>query len=480
MSSTTYPLAATMPSSRRWLAFAVVIAAAFMDLLDSTIVNVAIPTIQKDLGTSYAQIEWVITAYALGFAASLITGGRLGDAFGRKRVFLVGVAGFTAASVLCGAAEGGGMLIAARALQGVMAGVMIPQVLAFVQVLFRREERNKAFGIYGASVGMAAVAGPIVSGVLLHFDVAGLGWRPIFLLNLPIGIAALAAAAALLPESRSEDRPGLDLVGVGLVTAALLALVYPLIQGRQAGWPWWSFALLAVSLPLLGAFGLWERRRGAKALVPLRLFRMRAFSAGLAANVALFSGVLAFFIVYTVYLQLGLGWTPLHTALAGFSFPIGTTVGAGVSIALAPKLGRLVLVAGTVIFTVGVGVAAVVLDAAGAGLQTWELLGVMALCGLGMGVGVPPLFDIVLAGVDTRDAGSASGVLNTAQQVGGAVGISVIGVVLFGLIPGHGFVHAAVVSLLVVGGMFVLAGLSLSFLPKTTDESSSPAESSEA
>lgn len=251
----------TAGSPHRWLAFAVLLLAGFMDLLDGTIVFVALPTIARDLGATFASLEWVVAGYTLAFALTLITGGRLGDIYGRKRVFLVGVAGFTLASVAAGLAPTAEMLIASRVVQGAMAGVMVPQVLSIAQVIFAPRERFAAFALYGIVLSLAAVVGPLLGGLLTELDLAGLGWRPIFLINFPVGVITVAAAVRLVPESRSPHPLRLDLVGVGLISAALLLLLYPLIEGQTLGWPAWTFAAMALSIPVFAAFAIWERRK---------------------------------------------------------------------------------------------------------------------------------------------------------------------------------------------------------------------------
>src|SRR6266568_6620254 len=257
---------------RRWLTLVILLLAALMNLLDVSIVNIAVPSIQRDLGASYADIQWALAGYTLAYALVLITGGRLGDTFGRKRLFLIGVAGFTAMSALCGAAQSPGQLIAFRVAQGAMGGIMIPQVLSVIQVMFPPSERIKALAGFGVTAGLGTVSGPLLGGLLIQGNLLGLDWRPIFLINVPVGIVALAAAAVLVRESRAPSPPRLDPVGVALISAALLLLLYPLVQGRQLGWPWWTFVSMACSVPVLAAFVGYERikaRRDGSPLVQL-------------------------------------------------------------------------------------------------------------------------------------------------------------------------------------------------------------------
>jgi len=304
-----------------------------------TIVNVAAPSILRDLDATYAQFEWVVSGYVLGFAALLITGGRLGDIFGRKRIFLLGVAGFTVASALCGLAVNPGMLIGARFFEGAMAGLMVPQILAIIHVTFPPQVRGKVFGVWGGVLGSASVAGVVLGGVLVQWNLAGWGWRPIFLVNIPVGLAALAAAWFVVPESRSPATLRLDLVGMVLAITGVLMLVYPLTEGRSLGWPAWTFALMGGSVVVLAVFVGYERRRtrtvGSPLLV-LSLFRARSFSAGMAVWAIFFIASGAFFLVWTLYMQVGLGWTPLHAGLTAVSFAVGAAAGAGLSCRCSP------------------------------------------------------------------------------------------------------------------------------------------------
>ncbi|MCF2529772.1 MFS transporter [Yinghuangia sp. KLBMP8922] len=408
-----------------------------MDLLDVTIVNVAIPAIQGELGASYASIQWIAAAYALTFAVVLITGGRLGDIFGRRRLFLIGMTGFTVASLLCGISTGPGMLIGARAFQGFMAAIMVPQILAIVHVTFPPSERGKVFALYGGISGLAAISGPLVGGLLIKGDVFGWGWRPIFLVNIPVGILGIIATVVYVRESKAPHALKLDLVGVGLVTTGLLMLVYPLVQGRELGWPWWTYASMAASVPLFAVFVWYEgvkTRRDGSPLVELGLFRARSFSAGMLV-LLLFQGCMAaFFLTWSLYQQLGLGWEPLHAGLAGVPFTIGVSVAAGASIQLlVPRLGRKVLSLGALVMASGMLAYAVVVDHYGTAISAWHMAVPLFVAGAGMGMLLPPLADTVLSGVAEKDAGSASGVLNAVNQLGNAVGIALIGVVFFGL-----------------------------------------------
>jgi EmrB/QacA subfamily drug resistance transporter len=462
MSTTTY-------DPRRWLALSVLLLAAVMDLIDISIITVALPTIRDDLDASSAALEWTIAGYTLAFALGLITGGRLGDVYGRRRIFLLGVAGFTAASLLCGLAWSSDVLIGARVAQGATAALMIPQILSSIQALFPPDERPKAYGMYGAFVGIAAVSGPLVGGLLVQADFFGLGWRPIFLINLPIGLLTLAATWALVRESRDEHPPRLDPVGVGLITAALLLLLYPLVQGHGLGWPTWTFVSMAASLPALALFALQQARRarrGASPLVPLSLFRERAFTGGVVAALTFFSGVVSFFLVLTLTLQVGLGFSPLHTALTFVPWSLALAAAAGASVQLAPRLGSRLTTVGALLMAVAMGGTLVTVDHFGDELSSWWLAPSLALGGVAMGMVAPTLVDVTLAGIDGHDAGAASGVLNTALQLGGAIGVAVIGVIYFDAVPSEGFVEALRDALWFQVGVYLLSALALLLLPR--------------
>jgi EmrB/QacA subfamily drug resistance transporter len=456
-------------ANTRWLSYLVLLMAGFMDLLDTTVVNVAFPSIQRDLGASLAAVQWVVAAYALAFGLLLVTGGRLGDLYGRRRMFLLGVAGFTLASALAGAAPSPGLLIIGRAFQGAAAAIMVPQILATVQVIFSATERQAAYGLYGGVTGLAAVAGPLVSGYLVARDPFGLAWRSIFLVNVPLGLAALVLAARLVPESRAPNARRLDLVGVALLSAALLGVLYPLVQGRELGWPWWTAVLALVSLPMFVWFLRHEHRltlTDASPLVPLGLFRERAFSAGLLTSLVFFAGTGAFFLIVTATLQFGLHYPPLRAGLAWLPFSIAAAVGSGLSVPASRRLGRRILQAGAAVFMLGLLLLEVAFHRTAGSIGPTGLLIPLATCGLGMGLVVAPLVDVILGGVHEHDAGAASGVLGAVGQLGQAIGISAIGTAYFALLgaPSPGS-YTRALELTLVGEAAVFAAcIGLMFL----------------
>ncbi|MFC9996424.1 MFS transporter [Nocardia sp. NPDC127526] len=420
---------------RRWIAFAVVLAAGFMDLLDVTIVNVAIPSIQNDLKAEYSQIEWIIAAYVLSFAAVLITGGRLGDIYGRKRLFLLGMAGFTLASAACGLSTDPAMLIASRFAQGAMAGLMVPQILAIIRVTFPKAERAKAIAIYSGVGGSASAVGLALGGLLVQWDLFGLGWRPIFLVNIPIGILGLVAAAVVMRDSRSAQPPRLDIIGMVLAVSAVLLLVYPLTEGRRLDWPAWTFVMIAASLAVFAVFGVYERWRArtiGSPLIDVELFRSRPFTVGLASWLLFWIGFGGFFLVWSLFMQAGLGWSPMRAGLTSVLFAVGAGIGAGVSVSvLAPKFGRWVLLGGGLVTIAGFGLYGWLAARYESDFSSWQMALPLIVTGIGFGFVVAPTIDMLLGQIPGREAGAASGLLNTGQQMGMALGVALVGIVFF-------------------------------------------------
>jgi EmrB/QacA subfamily drug resistance transporter len=423
---------------RRWFALAIVMTAAFMDLVDVTIVNIAIPSIQRDAGASFSQIQWITAGYALAFAAGLITGGRLGDIHGRKRLFLVGIGGFTLASALCGFAANPEMLVASRILQGGMAAMMVPQVLSIVHATFPAHERGKVFGLFGAVVGLGAVSGPLLGALLTEWNLFGLEWRPIFLINLPVGVVAFLLGRRFITESKAPHALRLDLVGVALVTLGLLMLLYPLTRGRELGWPVWGYVSMGGALVVFAALVAYERRKASRdgsPLVELSLFRVKSFAAGIAVQTVFGVALGVFFLVWTLYMQTGLGWSPLHAGLTGVPFSIAVSTAAGLSVQkLVPRFGRKVLQAGALVMMAGVLVYIGEAHRYGLGITSWQMTLPLVVMGAGMGLIVAPLTDAVLSEVPREHAGSASGLINTVQQMGNALGLGLVSVVFFGVV----------------------------------------------
>ncbi|MEX6505912.1 MFS transporter [Jiella sp. M17.18] len=439
--STASVAAAGEPDPRRWLTLAVLLIAGFMNLIDVTIVNVAIPSLTADLHASSAEIEWVVAAYIVAFALGLLPFGRLGDIVGRKLMFLIGVAGFTANSMFCGLSPSIDVLILARMLQGLTGAMMMPQVLALVQVTFPPQERGFAFSFFGVTAGLASVAGPLAGGALISADFYHLAWRPIFLVNLPIGLLAVAAGWRLIPRAEAGRGQAIDGIGVLLAAATVFSVIIPLVEGRDFGWPLWCFALLVAALPLAAGFVFWERRRavsGASQLLPISLITNRHFLLGLSMTSALFAGIPGFFFVVAIFLQVGFAYTPLQSGLATVPFPVGVFLASLISGRFGSRRAKARLVAGPLILACGMGALYLVVAGISDSVSHWSLLLPLFLCGLGMGTTVAPLFATILTVVETRDAGSGSGALQSFQQIGGALGVALIGEIFFGTLGSAG------------------------------------------
>jgi EmrB/QacA subfamily drug resistance transporter len=442
----------------------VVLSATFMALFDFFVVNIAAPSLQSDLHTGEASLELIVGGYAFTYAACLVSGGRLGDLFGYRRLFLIGMTTFTIASALCGLAATPGQLIAARLLQGVTAAAMVPQVLALITAVFPPEERPRALSWFGVTIGAGSVAGQVLGGLLLDADLFGLGWRAIFLVNVPVGVLALAFAARLLPPLRGQSRPRLDPVGAaGLATALALALV-PLVFGRSAGWPVWTWVSLALSVPALIAVVSYERalaNRGGHPLLDLELFRNRVFAAGLGINLVFMAFFGSFMFGLTLLLQAGLRLEPLE---AGLTFgPLGL-VFAVTSVAaqrLVARFGPRIITLGTAVSALGLLGQLTVLELSGPAVSVRLLMAPMLLVGLGNGLTLPALVGAVLSRIEARHAGGAAGILTTVQQFAGAIGVAVLGSAFFSALGEHpsrgdyasalGIVTAADVALVVLG-----------------------------
>ena len=479
MSTTTLPPPSAGTTVRSvtpaaWLGFLVVIVSAVMDLLDSTIAQTAAPAVRNDLGGSYADLEWITAAYTLAMSATLLLGSRLGDAFGRRRVLLIGIGSFVVASVLCAFAPSANALIAARTLQGAIAAIMVPQGFGLIRELFGDEGQQKAFAVFGPVMGLAAVAGPLLGGGLIDLDVLGSGWRAIFLVNVPLGLAALAVGRRFLPRT-SPAAPGVrvDAASVALAMVGTVALVYPLIQGREQGWPAWSFALLAAGIGLLGAFAALQGRRSRRGLTPLvepSILRRRPYVAGLAVVIGFIGAMGGMMIALNVMFQTGLGFTPLACAVATVAIPLAAIAGSITSSALLAKIGRTTMHIGITTMAIGLVFVDLVLRADGGGVSAWTTAAPLALTGFGMGMVFVPMFDVILAGVAPHELGSASGLLESVQQLSMSIGIAAVGTVLFDRLgAGHGaaaFVGAASQALLVAVAFLGAAWASVFWLPR--------------
>jgi MFS family permease len=441
----------------RWWVFAVVIAANIMDLMDATIVNIAGPSIRVALGGSEATLQWLPAGYTLAFAVFLITGARLGDMYGRRRLFLIGSAGFTLSSAACAAAPSMGMLIGFRILQGSFGALMIPQGFGMLKEVFEEEEMSKVFGAFGPMMGLSILAAPILAGALVEANLWGIGWRLVFLINVPIGIAAFAGAVRVLPRTVAHPGLKLDAGGMALVGVALTAIIYPLIQGRESGWPAWIFALLGAGLALLVGFTWWECHRRSAPLIDPRLLANRTYAGGLLVVLAFFGAFSGVLLCVSLFGELGEGWSPIRAGLTLTAMVIGMIVGMGASFGLVARLGRHLLHVGIALLG-----AAIVLALTVTGAHTASTLGLAPAVSVrrrrgdydGAAVRLRP------AGVGMDEAGSAAGVLQAVQQLSSAAGVGALGTIFFSALAGHpptsALANTAWACLAPVGAVFVL------------------------
>ncbi|MFF7154543.1 MFS transporter [Streptomyces sp. NPDC008139] len=454
-------------SKRPDLGLLLLLAATFMIALDIFIVNVAIPSVQSDLHAGTASIQWVVAGFGLAVATGLITAGRLGDVFGRRRMFTVGLALFTATSAACGFAPTAGTLVAARVLQGLSAALMSPQVLSILQTAYTGKAQARAFSMYGLTMGIGAVFGQLIGGLLIKADVLGLGWRACFLINLPVGLLALALAPRALAESRAPQRPRLDFTGVALSTAAVVALVLPLIQGRAAGWPLWTWLCLTASAVLVTVFVRHQDRlgrRGGDPVLNTDLFRQRGFGPGSLAQFVFWSGQGSFFLILALYLQAGRGLNALHSGTVFLAIGGGYLLTSTNAHRIAARLGGRTVPAGALAMAAGLGLLWEAAHRSGITGSLWELVPGLIMDGVGMGMVIAPLTHDALATVPPRLVGAASGAVATTQQIGGALGIALIGIIFYGAVgdgaPG-GYPHAFRTGLVFLLGLeLVLAVLS--------------------
>lgn len=420
---------------RRWIAMAILLIAGFMNLIDVTIVNVALPSLQSGLGATSAEIEWVVAAYIMAFAIGLLPFGRLGDMLGRRRIFLLGVGAFTIASALCGLAPGINTLIAARVLQGIGGAMMTPQTLAIAQVIFPPKERGLAFALFGVTAGLAAVSGPLIGGLLIDADIFGLSWRPIFLVNIPVGLFAILAGLKYIPAMEGNRDVGIDIGGIALAGLTLLLVVFPLIEGRELGWPAWIFALSVAAIPSGWLFVRWQHRQadaGGPQLLPVTLMSNASFMGGVLTASLFFSAVPGFFMVFAVFLQTGFGLTPLQSGLTTVPFSAGVFLASMLSGRLGPRWQRQRIFIGSAMLFCAMLWLQSLVGGLGTSVHSSLFLPPFLIAGLGLGTAVSPLFQLALSSVPDRDAGSASGGVQSFQQVGGALGVAVMGQLFFG------------------------------------------------
>jgi len=456
-------------SRNKWLALAVLLIGAFMALLDTTIVNVAIPTIRSSIGASNATLSWIVSGYALAFGLALIPAGRVGDRLGHKWVFIAGLSLFTIASLACGLAQDDGQLIAARAVQGLAGGMFFTTITALIQLMFADRERGRAFAILGATIGFSTALGPLVGGLIIQAFGAETGWRLVFGVNIPIGIVAVGAAAVFLPSGAESTDSAADWLGLALLTAGLVALLTPLIEGQQEGWPSWTYVSMVGGAVLIALCALWERRLEkleGNPLVPPRLFAHSSFTGGVLLALVYFAAFTSIFFTIALLWQAGLGHSALQSGLVAMPFAVGSIIGAARSDVLAARFGRSVLICGLGLVAAGITAVWLMLaHTAPTAYSGWELLAPLLIAGIGSGLFIAPNSDFIVATVERRDAGAASGVIGTMQRIGSAVGIAVIGTVLFGtlhVVPGPdavavAFAHSATMAMGVSAALSVVA-----------------------
>jgi len=456
-------------NKHRWLILGIVLAAEIMDLLDSTIVNVAGPSLQQQLGASPSALQWVIGGYTLTLGAGLVIGGRLADRYSRRNIFILGITCFTVASLLCAIAPNVGSLIAFRLIQGFAGALVLPHVIGFIRDVFPPNEIGKAFAIFGPVFGLGGILGPIIGGFIIDAELASTGWRAVFMVNIPIGIVVIALAWMFLPRRASDHSVGIDLVGSLLIIASSGLLLLPLIQGQQAGWPLWTFVSLIVSLLGFGIFTFqqrWVISRMKTPLVDPDIFKSSTYNLGLAGIFTFFAGFTGVYLIITLFLQIGEGYSARGAGIANIAIALGTALGGALSGAvLAEKFGTRVLQVGAIAQIVG----ALLIFVALPDMQTfnfWHIAPGMFISGVGTGLVVAALFDAILLAIKDELVSSASGVLASIQSIGSSVGVAIFGTIFFNQVTsGHvdtGFRHALLLQVVLVA-LFLFITL---FLPK--------------
>jgi MFS family permease len=456
----------------RWAALVVLLVGAFLAPLDFFIVNVAMPSITAGLHATAANAQMVISGYAVVYSVSLITGGRLGDIFGRKSIFLVGLAGFALASAFCGLAWSPMSLIFARLLQALAAAAMAPQALASVHALFPARERGRALSIYGVTIGLSSIVGQLLGGALVGADIGGLGWRLIFLINLPISVVAFIAAIPLLRQTHGHVRPRLDVGGVVLSALALSAFVVPLVEGRERGWPWWAILMLLTTPFFVESFRRYETRlarAGGDPLIPMDLLQSPGLLRGLGAIVTLYA-MAAFFLTFSIWLQTALGFTAFQAGLSILPLSVGFLTGSTFSPFFGRLAGSAAPSAGFVMSACGLLVtAALVAVSPGGAVPPWLLLApALAAVGLGMGMTLPTMVRVIVERVPAERGGLVGGIVNSTLQVSAALGVAVLGGLFYTALGSHtdaaSVSRAFAITLVAVavchaGGALMAAGL---------------------
>ena len=459
----------TLVNKHRWLILGIVLAAEIMDLLDSTIVNVAGPSLKEKLGASPSALQWVIGGYTLTLGAGLVLGGRLADRYSRRNIFLLGLISFTVTSLLCAIATNIESLIAFRLIQGFAGALVLPHIIGFIRDFFPPEELGKAFAIFGPVFGLGGILGPIIGGFIIDGNIASTGWRAVFLVNIPIGIINIALAWKYLPRRQSDHSIKIDLLGSLLIIASSGLLLLPLIQGQEAGWPLWTFISLAASIIGFGIFTIqqrWTISHNRTPLVDPDIFKSSTYNLGLAGIFTFFAGFTGVYLIVTLFLQIGQGYSARGAGIANIAIALGTAIGGALSGAvLADKFGTRVLQFGAIAQIAG----ALLLFFALPDMQSfsfWHIAPGMLVSGFGTGLVVAALFDAILLAIKDQLVGSASGVLSAVQSIASSVGVAIFGTIFFNKVAtGHidqGFRN----SLLLQVGLVSIFLLVTFFLPK--------------
>jgi EmrB/QacA subfamily drug resistance transporter len=465
---TTQTIAATSRLTPRLRAIlAVVILADVLDLMDSTITTIAAPTIVREIGGGESLIKWLGAGYALALGVLLVVGGRLGDRYGKRRIFLIGIAGFTVASLLCGIALDPTMLIAARLLQGGFGALLIPQGISILITSLSREQLPTVFSIFGPVLGASAVLGPIVAGFIISANFAGLTWRPMFLINIVLGGVGFFIALRVLPRDEPSSAQPIDGVGAGLLGLTMLGLIYGLIEGSTSGWTAIPFVSLAVGAIAFVLFCIRQRTESNPLILP-SLLRNRGFTSGLVLGLAYFAAVNGFSYVVSLFFQLDLRMTSLQASFGLSPLMVGIIIASFVARPLIPKLGRRLVIGGLVVTLAGtLGLFVTVLLVGSAVNAFWTAPSILIL-GVGMGACFSSIYDVAIGDVASAEAGSASGSLSAVQQLAAAIGSALVTTVYFSQAAAHGGIHAVAVSVAVVGGIVILCLALVWLLPKRT------------
>ncbi|MDN3259859.1 MFS transporter [Streptomyces sp. CSDS2] len=446
MSSPSAPPGAPAPplDPRRWTMLTVALVAMFMAIFDFYVINIATPSLQSQLGAGEATLELIIGGYTFTYASLLVTGGRWGDVFSYKRLFMIGMTLFTVASLFCGIAQSGGQLVGVRLIQGIGAALMVPQVVALITVTFPPPERPKALSWFGTTIGLAVVCAQILGGLLLSADIADLGWRIVFLINIPIGLVTLVLAARLLPSAKAARRPKQDVIGNIGISLTLGLAILPIVLGRSEGWPLWGWIMLGAAVPIGAATVWYEKRlpgRGGEPMIDLTLFRTRSYSVGVLTIVGVMTFYAGFIFAMTMYLQFGLGLSALEAGLTFGPMGLGFAVSSLLARPMLMKYGTKVISAGQLLLLLSTVILLIELQAMGADATAGYLVLPLVLSGVGTGVTLPSLTGVVISKVPPQQAGVASGLLTTAQQFANTIGVAVFGVIFFNALgrpsPGH-------------------------------------------